>query len=166
QDMLMHWGTLGPQALGIDRTLWIGTPYSSKWMRHVTGAPRPDCAPTLVGVFNDHARYAAMAAEDRARLRYILVSHDNDGVTKFGADLVTSRPRCAGPRPPPGPGGRWGQLSRGPTRDALATRHHLPADPHRHEERPGTRRLPGLGARLPARPRSVHPRHLRSPGFG
>ena len=48
---------------------------------------------------------------DRARLRYVLVSHDNDGVTKFGADLVTSRPRwlvartaprsrrCRGPAP-------------------------------------------------------------------
>ena len=59
QDMLMHWGTLGPQALGIDRALWIGTPYSSKWMRQVTGAPRPDVDPTLVGVFNDHAQYTA-----------------------------------------------------------------------------------------------------------
>jgi uncharacterized membrane protein len=101
QDMLMHWGTLGPQALGIDRALWIGTPYSSKWMRQVTGAPRPDVDPTLVGVFNDHAQYAAIPAADRARLRYVLVSHDNDGVTKFGADLVTSRPRWLTPDRPP-----------------------------------------------------------------
>jgi uncharacterized membrane protein len=42
-----------------------------------------------------------MAAEDRARLRYVLVSHDNDGVTKFGADLVTSRPRWLSPGRPP-----------------------------------------------------------------
>ena len=27
QDAFLHWGTLGPQALGIDRALWIGTPY-------------------------------------------------------------------------------------------------------------------------------------------
>ena len=101
QDMLMHWGTLGPQALGIDRALWIGTPYSSKWMRQVTGVPRPDVDPTLVGVFNDHAQYAALPADDRARLRYVLVSHDNDGVTKFGADLVTSRPRWLSPDRPP-----------------------------------------------------------------
>jgi uncharacterized membrane protein len=101
QDMLMHWGTLGPQALGIDRALWIGTPYSSKWMRQVTGVPRPDVDSTLVGVFNDHAQYAAMPADDRARLRYVLVSHDNDGVTKFGADLVASRPRWLSPDRPP-----------------------------------------------------------------
>ena len=61
---------------------------------------RPDVDPTLVGVFNDHAQYTAMAADDRARLRYVLVSHDNDGVTKFGADLVTSRPRWLAPPPP------------------------------------------------------------------
>ena len=66
QDMLLHWGTLGPQALGIDRALWIGTPYSSKWMRQVTGVPRPDVDPALVAVVNDHAQYAAMPAEDRA----------------------------------------------------------------------------------------------------
>jgi len=70
-------------------------------MRQVTGAPRPDVDPTLVGVFNDHAQYAALPADDRARLRYVLVSHDNDGVTKFGADLVTSRPRWLSPDRPP-----------------------------------------------------------------
>ena len=42
QDVLLHWGTLGPQALGIDRALWIGTPYESGWMRQVTGPTRPD----------------------------------------------------------------------------------------------------------------------------
>ena len=48
QDVLLHWGTLGPQALGIDRALWIGTPYGSGWMRQVTGPPRPDVDPELV----------------------------------------------------------------------------------------------------------------------
>jgi hypothetical protein len=51
--------------------------------------------------FNDHAQYTAKPTADRARLRYVLVSHDNDGVTKFGADLVTSRPRWLSPGSPP-----------------------------------------------------------------
>ena len=42
QDVFLHWGTLGPQALGVDRALWIGTPYASKWMHQVTGADRLD----------------------------------------------------------------------------------------------------------------------------
>jgi uncharacterized membrane protein len=123
QDVLMHWGTLGPQALGIDRALWIGTPYASKWMRQVTGPARPDVDQDLVGVFNDFAQYSALPPERRERLRYVLVSHDNDGVTKFGLDLVVSRPGwLASDRPPvqdvPGasprgvpPGMRWRPLT-------------------------------------------------------
>jgi uncharacterized membrane protein len=100
QDVLLHWGTLGPQALGVDRALWIGTPYASKWARQVTGAPRPDVDPDLVGVFNDFDQYMALPAERRARLRYVMVSHDNDGVTKFGPDLIVNRPRWLAPGRP------------------------------------------------------------------
>jgi uncharacterized membrane protein len=100
QDMLLHWGTLGPQALGVDRALWIGTPYASKWAHQVTGAPRPDVDPDLVGVFNDFDQYATLSAERRARLRYVMVSHDNDGVTKFGLDLIFNRPRWLAPERP------------------------------------------------------------------
>jgi uncharacterized membrane protein len=100
QDMLLHWGTLGPQALGIDRALWIGTPYGSKWMHQVTGGPRPDVDPDLVGVFNDFDQYTELSAERRGRLRYVMVSHDNDGVTKFGPDLIVNRPRWLEPGRP------------------------------------------------------------------
>jgi uncharacterized membrane protein len=66
-------------------------------MRQVTGNPRPDVEPALVGVFNDFSQYATLAPEQRAQLRYVMVNHDNDGVTKFGADLVLSRPRWLDP---------------------------------------------------------------------
>jgi uncharacterized membrane protein len=92
QDVLLHWGTLGPQALGIDRALWIGTPYGSGWMHQVTGAPRPDVDPQLVAMVNDFEQLRELPAEHRAALRYVMVSHDNDGVTKFGVDLLTNRP--------------------------------------------------------------------------
>ena len=40
--------------------------------------------------------------EARARVRYVLLSHDNDGVTKFGPDLLNRRPAWLGPsRPTP-----------------------------------------------------------------
>ncbi len=100
QDVLLGWGTLGPQALGIDRALWIGTPGASKWMHEVTGAPRPDVNPSLVAVVNDHEQYMALGQEARDRLRYVLLSHDNDGVTKFGPDLLNRRPAWLGPDRP------------------------------------------------------------------
>ena len=92
QDVLMHWGTLGPQVLGIERALWIGTPYASKWMQQVTRGHRTDVDGDLLTVVNDFAQVEALPPEQRAALRYVLVSHDNDGVTKFGADLIASRP--------------------------------------------------------------------------
>jgi uncharacterized membrane protein len=92
QDVFIHWGTLGPQALGVDRALWIGTPYASRWMQEVTGPDRSDVDADLVAVVNDFRQIEAMPADRRSRLRYVLLSHDNDAVTKFGADLLASRP--------------------------------------------------------------------------
>jgi len=92
QDVLLHWGTLGPEALGIDRALWIGTPYASGWMHQVTGAARPDVDPVLVARLNDFDQLRQLPEEHRAALRYVMVSHDNDGVTKFGVDLLSSMP--------------------------------------------------------------------------
>ena len=100
QDVFMHWGTLGPQALGIERALWIGTPYGSKWKQEVTGAPRADVNRDLVTVVNDFGQIEAMEPDRRARLRYVLLSHDNDGVTKFGPDLLVERPAWLGPDRP------------------------------------------------------------------
>ncbi|MEW1955461.1 alpha/beta-hydrolase family protein [Terrabacter sp. NPDC080008] len=100
QDVLLGWGTLGPQALGIDRALWIGTPDGSKWSHEVTGAARPDVDPSLVTVVNDHEQLLALGEEARSRLRYVLLSHDNDGVTKFGLDLLNRRPAWLGPDRP------------------------------------------------------------------
>jgi len=100
QDVLLHSGTRGAHALGIDRALWVGTPYGSGWMREVTGPPRPDVDPDLVAVVNDFGQLGEMAPERRNRLRYVLVSHDNDGVTKLGADLVATRPGWLSPQRP------------------------------------------------------------------
>jgi uncharacterized membrane protein len=100
QDVFMHWGTLGPLALGIDRALWIGTPYASRWREQVTSGNRADVDPDLVAVVNDFGQIEAMPADRRGKLRYVLLSHDNDGVTKFGADLIASQPRwLEGDRP-------------------------------------------------------------------
>jgi uncharacterized membrane protein len=100
QDVFLHWGTLGPEALGIDRALWIGTPYGSGWMHEVTTGDRLDVDHDALAVVNDFAQLEALGPERRARLRYVLLSHDNDGVTRFGLDLLTSPPTWLGPDRP------------------------------------------------------------------
>jgi uncharacterized membrane protein len=104
QDVFLHWGTLGLDAMGIDRALWIGTPYGSKWMRQVTRGDRLDVDQQSVAVVNDHAQLAALAGQRGSPPRFVLLSHDNDGVTKFGPDLLWYPPDWLGPsRPRPEP---------------------------------------------------------------
>jgi uncharacterized membrane protein len=102
QDVFLHWGTLGLQALGIDRALWIGTPYGSGWMREVTGPARLDVDRESVAVVNDIGQLHARRDDQGALPPYVLLSHDNDGVTRFGLDLLTTAPSWLGPgRPHP-----------------------------------------------------------------
>ena len=161
QDVFLHWGTLGPEALGIDRALWIGTPYGSGWMHEVTSSDELAVDRDRIAVVNDFAQFEELGDGRRSRVRYVLVSHDNDGVTKFGTDLLVTAPRWLGadrPRPAGGPRGQPAGDSAG---DALAADHHVLPESRRHEERADPRRLPGLGARLPTRPGPVHQRGLR-----
>lgn len=100
QNVLIGWGTLGLQALGIDRALWIGTPEGSRWMHEVTGEPRPDVDKTLIAEVNDYEQFCDLGDERKEHVRYVLLSHDNDGVTKFGPGLINRRPPWLGPRRP------------------------------------------------------------------
>jgi uncharacterized membrane protein len=58
-----------------------------------TGPARADVDPDLIAVVNDFGQIEAMPQDRRRKLRYVLLSHDNDGVTKFGLDLIASHPR-------------------------------------------------------------------------
>ena len=100
QDVFLHWGTLGLQALGIDRALWIGTPYGSEWMHEVTGPERLDVDRDRVAVVNDLDQLHTVTQERGALPPYVMLSHDNDGVTKFGPDLLTTTPAWLGPTRP------------------------------------------------------------------
>jgi uncharacterized membrane protein len=62
--------------------------------------PAEDVDPSLVTVVNDFGQIEAMGAEARSALRYVLLSHDNDGVTKFGSSLFAHRPPWLGPDRP------------------------------------------------------------------
>jgi uncharacterized membrane protein len=100
QDVFLHWGTLGLRALGIDRALWIGTPYGSEWMHEVTGPDRLDVDRDSVAVVNDLAQLRAVTQARGSLPPYVLLSHDNDGVTRFGPDLLTTEPAWLGPHRP------------------------------------------------------------------
>jgi uncharacterized membrane protein len=101
QDVFLHWGTLGPRTLGIDRALWIGTPYGSGWMHQLGDRSRLDVEDDLIAVVNDYGQLEDLIRQRGSTPRYVLVSHDNDGVTRFGLDLLASAPAWLGKNRPP-----------------------------------------------------------------
>ncbi len=97
QDAFEHRGTQGLLDAAIDRAIWIGTPYMSKWKQEVLGGDRPDVDRSLLRRFNDFGQLQALDPEARERLRYVLITHDNDGVADFGLDLLAEAPDWLGP---------------------------------------------------------------------
>jgi hypothetical protein len=45
-----------------------------------------------VGVFDRHQQLAGLSTEERARLRAVILSHDNDPIAVFGPDLLVQPP--------------------------------------------------------------------------
>lgn len=111
QDPFVDKGTLGLTDAGVDHAIWIGTPEFSKWKEQVLYDDRSDVDPVLVGVFNSIDEWRALDESERARLRYVMITHYNDGVARFGAQLAIQKPEWLGPaesRPATIPKGmRW-----------------------------------------------------------
>ena len=101
QAAFVGWGTLGPEALGIDRALWIGTPAGSALAEGDLGRPQAGTSTRASSPWSTTTSSSAPSGDEaREKVRYVLLSHDNDGVTKFGAELLTQRPGWLGPDRP------------------------------------------------------------------
>jgi uncharacterized membrane protein len=96
QDAFIDAGTQGLEDAGVERGLWIGTPHLSKWKTQVQGPDRPDVDRSLVGEFSSFEQVEGLPKKERQALRYFLVTHDNDGVAKFGPDLLVQQPDWLG----------------------------------------------------------------------
>jgi uncharacterized membrane protein len=111
QDAFVDHGTQGLVDAGIDFAIWIGTPNFSKWKERVLHDDRPDVDRSLIGVFDHVTQLEALDPEARAKLRFVMITHDNDGVGAFGPALAIQAPEWLGPpesRPPTVPKAmRW-----------------------------------------------------------
>jgi uncharacterized membrane protein len=111
QDPFVDRGTQGLVDTGIDHAIWIGTPHFSKWKEQVLYDGRPDVDPDLVRVFNDISEWEALDPEERARIRFVMITHHDDGVALFGPEIAIQAPPWLGPpdtRPSAVPKGmRW-----------------------------------------------------------
>jgi hypothetical protein len=92
-DVIMFHGIHGFDHYGIDRALWVGLPWLAKWSRSGMTRGSNTLVPRgTVGVFDRHEQLAALDDDERARLRAIVLSHDNDPIAVLGPDLLVQRP--------------------------------------------------------------------------
>jgi uncharacterized membrane protein len=92
-DVIMFQGIQGFDHYGIERALWVGLPWLAKWSRSGMTRGSSTLVPEgTVGVFDCHEQLAALDDDQRARLRAIVLSHDNDPIAVLGPDLLVQRP--------------------------------------------------------------------------
>jgi uncharacterized membrane protein len=108
QDAFLNQGTQGLVDAGIDYAIWIGTPHFSQWKEQVLRDERHDVEPELIGVFNDIDEWEATPPEERERMRFVMITHHNDGVARFGPGLVVQAPEWLGDSE-----SRWREIPRG-----------------------------------------------------
>jgi len=96
QDGFVDQGTQGLIDAGIDHAIWIGTPHFSKWKERVLFDTRPDVDRSLVGRFNDIGEWQALDEATRSRIRFVMITHYDDGVGVFGPGLAIQSPDWLG----------------------------------------------------------------------
>lgn len=92
QDSFIDQGTDGLKYAGVDKALWIGSPYGSKWKTQVLHQDRPDVEPELVASFDNIKELQKLTPAKQKKLRYVMITHNNDGVALFGASLLYQKP--------------------------------------------------------------------------
>lgn len=92
QDAFLHEGTAGLHRAGIDRALFVGTPAESEWAEQWRIDPeRADPGNEVVEVAS-FGEWLALPADVRAAARYLLLSHHDDPITKYGPVLAVQAP--------------------------------------------------------------------------
>lgn len=112
QEVFRGRGLLGPEGMGIESAVWIGTPSATTWRRELWGerslADPPSVGPGSAFLPRWVGDWYALTDEQRRQVRFCLFQNGDDPVPKFGTRLSWRRPDWLGPadlRPPGSPVG-------------------------------------------------------------
>jgi uncharacterized membrane protein len=99
QNAFLHRGLAGLDELGVERALWVGTPYYSGWMHEAmaNGGASNGAVVEVPSVLP----LRAMTDAERDRVRVVLLTHHNDPIRKLNLDLLVRRPEWLGSERPP-----------------------------------------------------------------
>ena len=96
QDPFVDQGTRGLVDAGIDHAIWIGTPHMSKWKEQVLFDSGAHIDRSLVGVFDNIDEWNALDDATKEQIRFVMITHDDDGVALFGPELAIQAPEWLG----------------------------------------------------------------------
>lgn len=110
EEMFRGQGTTGPDGIGLDAALWIGTPASTVFRAELWGT-RTVTEPPSIGPGDFYLPRAirdweATPKDELTGVRFLLLQNGDDPVPKFGTPLIWKRPGWLGPtesRPPGSP---------------------------------------------------------------
>jgi uncharacterized membrane protein len=92
-DVVMHQGVAGFDHYGIHDALWFGLPGLARWSKTGMREGRNPLTPAgTVGAFDRFEQYQALTAEEKAKLRAVIVDHDNDPISQMSLRLAVKRP--------------------------------------------------------------------------
>lgn len=99
QDAFIHGGVEAFDELGVDRALWAGTPAYAKWRKQVTHGsvvvPEGSVREVTTG-----SALADLDDDERARLRAVIITHEDDPVHYIELPLLVEEPHwLKTPRP-------------------------------------------------------------------
>jgi uncharacterized membrane protein len=92
-DVVMHRGISGFDDYGIDRALWFGLPGLAKWSKTGMRSGSSDLVPPgTVAAFDHFDQYDTLDAEERDKLRAVIVDHDNDPIAQMSFRSAVKQP--------------------------------------------------------------------------
>jgi uncharacterized membrane protein len=110
EEMFRGQGTTGPEGIGLDAALWIGTPASTVFREELWGdrtiTESPGVGPGDFYLPRGISDWKAMPKEQLADVRFLLLQNGDDPVPKFAGPLAWRRPDWLGStesRPPGAP---------------------------------------------------------------
>jgi len=101
EEMFAGTGILGLAGTGVEAALFIGTPSATRWRKELWGdrtiAEPPQVGPGAVYLPRSISDWRNLAAEERAKVRYLLLQNGDDPIPKFWAPLAWRKPDWLGP---------------------------------------------------------------------
>lgn len=115
EGMFRGQGMTGPEGIGLDAALWIGTPAATVWRDEIWGnrtvTEVPEVGPRTAYLPRAIRDWRNLPEAEKKQVKFLLLQNGDDPIPKFGSKVLWQRPAWLGPnktRPPGSPRGtKW-----------------------------------------------------------